>query len=207
MITASLARGLDRLLAGLRTLSSAGIWIGGGGLLVFSFAVVVEVLMRRFMNHSFAGLDELGGYMLAIVGAIAFTETLLHRGHIRIDVIHARVGRRLQSALDVLAMLGVIVFFGTMLFYAQHLLGRSIGLQSRSISSLSVILWVPQSIWFAGIALFVVTAMTLLARAIVALLVGDRATAVALIGLRSAEEELAEEVELTANALGEEHRT
>ncbi|WP_273689934.1 TRAP transporter small permease subunit [Ketogulonicigenium vulgare] len=204
---ASLARGLDRLLAGLRTLSSAGIWIGGGGLLVFSFAVVVEVLMRRFMNHSFAGLDELGGYMLAIVGAIAFTETLLHRGHIRIDVIHARVGRRLQSALDVLAMLGVIVFFGTMLFYAQHLLGRSIGLQSRSISSLSVILWVPQSIWFVGIALFVVTAITLLARAIVALLLGDRATAVALIGLRSAEEELAEEVELTANALGEEHRT
>ncbi len=207
MMIASLARGLDRLLAGLRTLSSAGIWIGGGGLLVFSFAVVVEVLMRRFMNHSFAGLDELGGYMLAIVGAIAFTETLLHRGHIRIDVIHARVGRRLQSALDVLAMLGVIVFFGTMLFYAQHLLGRSIGLQSRSISSLSVILWVPQSIWFVGIALFVVTAITLLARAIVALLLGDRATAVALIGLRSAEEELAEEVELTANALGEEHRT
>lgn len=197
-----ITRGLDRLLAVLRALSSAGVWLGGGLLILLSAGVGLEVLMRRFAGHSFAGLDELGGYTLAIVGAIALTEALLARGHIRIDLVHARLGRWGQAVLDLVALAGLIAFFALLLNFAWALLDRSLTMGTRSMTPLAVLLWIPQSLWFAALALFGLTAVTLFLRVVAALLGGDLATARGLIGARSADDELAEEIALNAEAAG-----
>ncbi|RWR07399.1 TRAP transporter small permease [Sinirhodobacter populi] len=198
------ARGLDRVLAVLRVLATAGVWFGGGLLVLLSFAVGTEVLMRRLANHSFTGVDELGGYTLAIVSAIAFTSTLLNRGHIRIDLVHQRFGPRGRAILDLLAMAGLIAFYGLLLKYAWLLLDRSYTMGSRSVSPLSVVMWIPQSLWFAGLLLFVVTAVTLFLRSLLALCTGDLRTVNALIGTLSADDEVAEELALNAEAQGKE---
>ena len=196
-------RGLDRLLACLRLISAGGVWVCGGLLTCFCLAVGVEVLLRRFAGHSFGGLDELGGYMLAFIGAVAFTETLLNRGHIRIDLLQARLPRWGQAVLDLVALAAMIGFFGLLLKFAAALLMRSATMGTKSVTPLAVVQWVPQAFWVAGLALFVATAVVLFLRAAIALAMGDIATAQALIGARSADDELAEELELNEIAAGE----
>lgn len=198
-----ISRGLDSCLSGLRRLSAGGVWLGGGLLTLYCVAVGVEVLMRRFANHSFGGLDEMGGYLLAFVATLAFTETLLNRGHIRIDLVQARLPRLGQAALDLVALAGMIGFFGLLLQYAWALLERSATMGTRSMTPLAVLQWVPQSLWFAGLVLFVATAVVLFLRAGLAFVQGDAAGVQALIGARSADDELAEELELNEIAAGE----
>lgn len=198
-----MTRALDLAIRGLTRLSTLGVWLGGGLLVLLSLGIGAEVLSRRFLNHSFGGLDELGGYVLAIIGSVALTETLLHRGHIRIDLIHARLPRAGQAVLDLVALAGMILFFGLLLYYATLLLDRSLSMGTRSMTPLAVLLWIPQSLWYAGLVLFMVTSVLLLARSVLALLTGDVATAQALIGARSADDELAEEMELSSIAARE----
>lgn len=192
----SATRGTDRVLSVLRTLSGCGVWICGGLLMALSLGTALELLLRRFANHSFTGMDELGGYALAIVAAFAFTETLFVRGHIRIDIVHQRLPAAGKAVLDLIAMAGLIAFFGMVLYYGWLLLARSFTMGTRSMSPLAVVLWVPQLLWVAGLGLFVVSSALLSLRAILALIAGDGAGAQALIGTLSADDELAGELEL-----------
>lgn len=194
------ASALDRVIPVLRRLSAGGIWIGGGLFTAYALGVGIEVVMRRFFSHSFGGLDEIGGYLLAVVATLAFTETLLHRGHIRIDIVFARLSRTAQVALDLLALAGLLVFFALLLEYAWTLFWRSWTMSVRSMTPLAVPLWIPQGLWVLGLALFVAVCAILFLRALIALAQGDRATAQALIGARSADDELAEEMALSAEA-------
>ena len=205
-MTAALSRlgtALDRLLDGLRAVSSVCVWIGGGLLMLLTLGITAEVIMRSAFNHSFTGMDELGGYVLAIVSALAFTEGLFHRSHIRIDVIHAMLPRWGRAVLDLLALLSVVVFFGLLLWYAHLLLARSWALDARSVSPLSVRIWIPQGLWFLGLAFFVATSVVLLVRNLLALALGDLATITREIGIKGAEDEIEEERSLSAAARGE----
>ena len=202
MSASSLARALDRLLAALRSASKAGLWIGGGLLVALSFGIAAEVLLRRFAGWSFGGMDELGGYALAIVAALAFTEALFNRSHIRIGLLHQRLGPKGRAALDLVAMAGLIGFFGTVLYHGALALQRNAGFGTRSMTPLAVPLAIPQSLWIAALALFVGASALLLARAALATLTGDRAAASAAIGILGTEEELREEEALSAAARG-----
>ncbi|MCX7152023.1 MAG: TRAP transporter small permease subunit [Proteobacteria bacterium] len=71
--------------------------------LYLSFAVAVETTMRKVFNQSLQGVDELGGYCLAVGAALAFTLALLSRAHIRIDLVHERLGRIPRAALNMLS--------------------------------------------------------------------------------------------------------
>jgi hypothetical protein len=63
----------------------------------------------------------------------------------------------------------------------------------RSNTPLSVQLWIPQSIWFAGMVLFAVGAVAMALHSL-ALLVGDRARLNRLYGPQSLEEEISSEI-------------
>ena len=68
-------------------------------------------------------------------------------------------------------------------------------LGARSMSPLATPLIIPQALWVAGLAMFLLIAGLLLLRALGALLTGDTATAQRLIGSRSLAEELEAEIE------------
>ena len=197
-----LSRGLDWSLAALRAVSAAGVWLGGGLLVALSLGIGAEVLLRRLAGWSFGGMDELGGYALAIVAALAFTEALLHRSHIRIGLLHQRLGSRGRVALDLVAMAGLIAFFGTVLYYGALALQRNAGFGTRSMTPLAVPLAIPQALWIAALALFVGAAVILLARAALAAAMGEDGTAAEVIGLRDTEGELREEEALSEAARG-----
>lgn len=185
---------MDRLAAGIGRIVQWGAWFGGALLILAMLAIAAEVVMRNVVGVSFGAVDELAGYALAIASTWGFAYALLHRAHIRIDTAYLLLPRRVQAALDLVALVGMIVFFGVVLRYGWDLLARSASLGQRAMTPLRTPLIVPQVFWYAGLVALVVLAVVLLLVAVSALRRGDLPAAARAVGSRSAEEELEEEL-------------
>lgn len=185
---------MDRLAAGIGRIVQWGAWFGGALLILAMLAIAAEVVMRNVVGISFGAVDELAGYALAIASTWGFAYALLHRAHIRIDAAYLLLPRRVQAALDLVALAGMIAFFGVVLRYGWDLLARSASLGQRAMTPLRTPLIVPQVFWYAGLVALVVLAVVLLLVAVSALRRGDLPAAARAVGSRSAEEELEEEL-------------
>src|SRR5829696_938971 len=84
----------------LQTLGAVFANVCGYILLALALLVTFETLGRKFLNISLQGVDELGGYVLAVTSSLAFTLALLDRAHIRIDLFHLKLPRGLRAALN-----------------------------------------------------------------------------------------------------------
>lgn len=184
---------LDRALRAADWLSLRAVWAGGALLLLAAFTVSVDVLLRKLFTVSLGGADELSGYAFAIGTAWAFAFALLRRANVRVDALYQHLPAKLCALLDILALLALGWFVATLAFYAWQVLETSWSLSARSNSALKVPLWIPQALWFGGLAVFLATLALLLARALQALLAGDWNAIHALLGARSIVEEAEDE--------------
>ncbi len=84
-----------------------GVLAAGWWLIVLSAFTCVEMVARKFFRFSLQGVDEVGGYTLAVISALGFSYTLITRGHTRIDFLLTRLpagaARRAERAGDGLA--------------------------------------------------------------------------------------------------------
>ena len=87
--------------------------LGGYALLGLSFLIVVEILSRKLLNFSLQGVDEIGGYVVAVTGTFGMALAVVSRAHTRIDVLLLRLPGRVQAWLNLLAYvsLGVCAAF------------------------------------------------------------------------------------------------
>ena len=133
--------------------------------LVLSFVVTVETLARKLFNFSIQGADELGGYSLAIGSTIAFSLALAGRNHIRVDVFHDLFPRGMKAALNWLSI--VLLAAMAILFVAVSFRVLSESLEYRSTAQTpwaTPLIW-PQSLWYAGLVLFMLVAIGYAGRA------------------------------------------
>ena len=72
----------------------------------------IDVLMRKFLDRSIGGADELAGYALAIGTAWGLGAALLDRAHIRIDSLYVLFPQLLRLALDLAGLVLFVGFFG-----------------------------------------------------------------------------------------------
>lgn len=179
--------------------SRAGALFGGLLILVAALLIGFDVAIRQLFVKTIGGADELAGYALAIGSAWTFGFTLLRRAHVRIDSLYVFLPVRIRPMLDIFGLALFISFMGLVTWHACGTLGQSIESDSHSISPLGTPLAIPQSLWVAGLFVFMAVALLLLVRAAMALVRGDAATAMRLIGSRSA----TEEVELEMQAVKE----
>jgi len=99
-ILSNIARGIDIL----------NEWIGRGvswvtlGLVLVVF---IDVVMRYLLNTSFVFTQELEWHLFAFIFLIGAGYTLLHDGHVRVDIIYQRLGFKGKAWLN---LLGVIFF-------------------------------------------------------------------------------------------------
>jgi TRAP-type C4-dicarboxylate transport system permease small subunit len=63
----------------------------GWGVLVLSVAITIEILGRKLFAFSFHGIDDIGGYVLAITATVGASYTMAMRGHTRVDVFLVRM--------------------------------------------------------------------------------------------------------------------
>ena len=89
----------------------------GYGVLILSFAITVEIVGRKFFGFSLQGIDDIGGYALAIVAAIGASYTMAMRGHTRIDVFLIRMPAFWQAVLNAVAMV-TLAGFAIFAFYS-----------------------------------------------------------------------------------------
>ena len=187
-------RFLDTLLAGANRGSRAAALAGGGLILAAAVLVSVDVLLRKFANVTLGGADELSGYALAIGSTWSFAFVLLNRGNVRIDALYQHLPRPLAAVCDIAAVAALLGFVSVVAWYGWGVMAQSWAVHAHSNSALAVPLAIPQGLWFAGYAWFVLCAVALLLRACLPFFVADWASVNALIGARSIEEDAADEI-------------
>ena len=165
----------------------------GYALLALTFLIVFEIFARRLLGFSLQGVDEIGGYVVAITGTFGFAYALLERSHTRIDIVLNRFAGRGRSLLNALAMLMVAAAALFMTWYAYRALGDSIEFNSRAATPLQTPIWIPQSLWLAGLVLFSVTGVALAVHAVL-LAARDPREANRRYGPSSLEEEIEREL-------------
>lgn len=179
---------------GVRRFAQWGLWFGGALVLLAAVLIGIDVLMRKFLDRSIGGADELAGYSLAIGTAWGLGAALLDRAHIRIDSLYVLFPQKLRLALDVVALVLFVGFFGLTLWHGLGVVSQSWISESRSQSALETPTVIPQVLWIAGLATFVVVGLVLLVHALRVGLSGDLRGMAKLISTRSAEEEVEEEI-------------
>lgn len=180
----------------------------GWWLILLSVATCVEMVSRKLFAFSLQGVDEVGGYTLAIVGAIGFSYTLITRGHTRIDFLVSKLPPRARSVLNTLAMvtLAGMAVFAVLRGYV--VLSESIEFQSHSTTPLQTPMWIPQSLWLIGWALFTVVAVYMAMHAMKLLFSGKHAELNTFYGPQTLDEEIeAEAGEVLAELAAENQAT
>lgn len=166
----------------------------GIALVALSAFVSLETLSRKLFNHSFEGADELGGYVLAVGSSLAFVVALIDRAHIRIDVLHSRFPKMLQTTMDWLSIVSLAIL-GIFMIYV----GRIVVLDTLSYGSTAPTPWAtpliyPQAVWYGALCLFALCAIYLAARGTLLFLSGRYDEVSKLFHPKGALEELEEEM-------------
>jgi TRAP-type C4-dicarboxylate transport system permease small subunit len=195
---------LERLLGVAGRIAQLGVWVGGTLLILAAVVITVDVVARKAFGVTLGGSDELSGYCLAISAAWAFAFALLHRANIRVDAAYKYFPAPVRAALDALALIALAVFVAVVARYGFEVFMASIRFASRANTPLQTPLWIPQGLWFAGLAFFLVTLFLVTLKAVLAFARGRFAEVDRLAGLpdvaREAEEEVAALEERLAKA-------
>jgi len=195
---------MNSMLMAARRISQAGLWFGGSLILLAAILIGIDVVLRVGFNRSIGGADELSGYALAIGTAWGLGAALLDRAHIRIDSLYILFPTPIRLALDFVALILFVGFFGLIAWHGLGVIQQSIQSGSRSQSALETPLVIPQALWMAGLLVFLLTGLVLLLRALGLVMSGDTGATARAIGTRSAEEEVQEEIDaLKARAVSE----
>ena len=96
----------------------AVLLLGGVGMLAAMFLGTADVVGTQFFGWPIPGALELteSTMVLIVFGALAFVQ--IRRGHIRVELVYSHMGPRVRSAMDALADLAAMVFFGLLLWQA-----------------------------------------------------------------------------------------
>lgn len=190
----------------LAQLSRWGVRAGGILMLAAALLVAFDVLARKLFNFTTGGADELSGYAFAIATTWSLAFVTLDRMNVRVDALYRLLPVPLARVTDLLSSIALAAFALLLARYGFNVVEASWTLSSRSNSALSIVLWVPQLLWWIGIALFVAACVQQTLRAALALARRDWQAVAAIAGARSALDEAAEEAEVARLRTGESGR-
>ena len=126
--------------------------------MAYACALTAEIVGRKLFNISFKGIDELGGFVLAITAAIGASYAMANRSHTRVDVFLVHFPKAVQRWLNTLAMLCFAFFAGFATWRGIAVLQETIELGSSAVS-LEQPLWVAQLAWVIGLGLLTLIAV------------------------------------------------
>jgi TRAP-type mannitol/chloroaromatic compound transport system permease small subunit len=93
-----------------KTIDTLNEWVGRSvswvtlGLVLVVF---IDVVMRYLFRTSFVFTQELEWHLFAFIFLIGAGYTLLHDGHVRVDIIYQRVGPKAKAWIN---LMGVLLF-------------------------------------------------------------------------------------------------
>lgn len=165
----------------------------GYGILAFAVALTWEIVSRKFFGTAFKGIDELGGFVLAITAVVGASYSMALRGHTRVDVFLVRFPRAVQRLLNTAALASLAGFAIFAAWRGYAVLDETLEF-SASAPNLGIPLAYPQGVWLIGLALFALIAAAYAGHALF-LLVTGREGINRFYGPLSVEEELEGELQ------------
>jgi TRAP-type C4-dicarboxylate transport system permease small subunit len=178
----------------MKRLEALAATLFGLAFLALAVAVTAETVMRKVFNRSLQGVDEFGGYVLAIAAALAFSVALVARAHIRIDIVHDRLPSGLRVALNLLASLSILVCAIALLRMAWFAYDESATLGATAQTPWATPLKYPQVLWVAALIPFVIVCLAEVGMILRLLVAGDARAVDRAYGPRTAREELEDEL-------------
>jgi len=140
-----------------RTVAAVSLWMAraGGLLLLLSSALIsFEILGRKFFDLPFSVGTELSGYALAIGASWSFAYALLHRAHVRVDVLRGLFPPLGRTVVDVLALISLGALALGLCWPTWGTVVTSLELGARENTPLGTPLIVPQGLWLLGLLWF-----------------------------------------------------
>lgn len=130
--------------------------VGGVGMLMSMFLGVADVVGTQALNSPVHGAYEIteSTMTLIVFGALAYAQ--IRRAHIRVELIYMHVGRQTQVALDLLADLAGLVFFGLLLWQAVIEAQYSYQINERTVGLIRFPLYPARIVLAAGTGLMLV---------------------------------------------------
>lgn len=133
--------------------------VAAGLLLLVSVAVTLFDIIARPLNLSIGGTDEISGYAMAIATSWGMSYALTNLSHVRIDLLRARTGQKIQALFDAVSILSLAGISLIIAYRAWPVLSKSIERGSTANTTLETPLWIPQSLWYAGWLWFAISAL------------------------------------------------
>ncbi len=126
---------LQRLLRGMDQVSEWSgkifVWL----IIPLTAVVVFEVISRRFFGSPHIWATEVTDYIYGPHFMLVAAYTLLHRGHVSVDIIYVRFSPRVRGVLDIFTHLAFFFPFCVIVFYQGIIFAQtswSIGETSES---------------------------------------------------------------------------
>jgi TRAP-type C4-dicarboxylate transport system permease small subunit len=178
----------------MKKLEALAASIFGLAFLVLAVAVTAETIMRKVFNQSLQGVDELGGYILALAGTMSLSVALVARAHIRIDIVHEHLPKAVRWPLNVIASVSIFVCALALVRMAWFAYDESSVLGATAQTPWATPLKYPQALWTLALAVFVVVCAFEVFAIAKLLFKGDTHTIDRNYGPRTAREELEDEL-------------
>jgi len=166
---------------------------GGLALMLCAFMVTFDVLARKIFGVTMRGSDEITGYVFAAVTTWSYAHCLFTRSNIRIDVGYLRASVRLRAVLDIVGLCLLTTYIFVLARSAFEVLHVSWSYNYTSTTPLAVSMWIPQAFWVGGLAFMLLCCVFLILVSLKHLFAGRWSDVNALIGVRSIEQDIAEE--------------
>jgi TRAP-type C4-dicarboxylate transport system permease small subunit len=139
----------------LERIALAVLLVGGLGMLMSMFLGVADVVGTQLLHIPVPGPFEIteSTMVLIVFGALAYAQ--IRRAHIRVELIYAHMGPRVQAVMDVVADLAALVFFGLMLWQAKMEAEYSYQIREATVGLIRFPLYPARIILAAGTGLLV----------------------------------------------------
>lgn len=145
------------------------------GMMMTALCVVIaiETVMRKLLNHSLAGVDELSGYAIAIGAPLCFAVTAVERSHIRINLLHMRMPNGAQAILNLLSALTLAALAIFLAVFTVRTVQETQMFGSVAQTPwMTPLIW-PQVAWMIGMGIFTFATLALAGRALMLAFRGD----------------------------------
>jgi len=137
----------------VRFLSWLGAVFSGFLMLGITAYILLEIVLRAFFQASTNVLDEIVGYGVGAMTFMTLAYTLCTNQHIQITLLRDRVSESTRVKLDVAALLFSLATTSVVAWYIGRSAFRAFERGTVSATVARVPLWIPESVFLAGLVL------------------------------------------------------
>lgn len=145
--------------------------IAGWAAVVMVIVIMFDVITRRFLVLGSTKLQDLEWHLHAILFLMTLGFAYVRGGHVRIDVVHARLSPRSQAWIELIGTITLLIpFCLVVLWYGADFIERSFAMNESSSTQTGLpYRWIIKSFLFGGFAMLLIAALGSAARQIATL--------------------------------------